>query len=80
MGKSFTLHGLRHLFAVQNIRKCAEAGEDFNNWIHYLSRYMGHKRIQYTLYYLHLTSQLFPAYRDKLNRLMEGIGVVYAED
>lgn len=79
-GKNFTLHGLRHLFAVQNIRKCAEAGEDFNNWIQYLSRYMGHKRIQYTLYYLHLTSQLFPAYRDKLNKLMEGIGVVYAED
>ena len=40
-GKKFTQHGLRHLFAVQNIRKCAESGEDFYNWIQYLCRYMG---------------------------------------
>ncbi len=79
-GKRFTTHGLRHLFAVQNIKKCAEAGEDFYNWIQYLSRYMGHKHIQFTLYYLHITSQLFPMYREKLNALEEGIGVVYAEE
>lgn len=59
-GKKFTPHGLRHLFAVQNIRKCAESGDDFSNWIEYLCRYMGHKHIKYTLYYLHMTSQLFP--------------------
>lgn len=57
-GKRFTTHGLRHLFAVQNIKKCADAGEDFYNWIQYLCRYMGHKHIRYTLYYLHITSQL----------------------
>lgn len=79
-GKKFTLHGLRHLFAVQNIRKCADEGEDFYNWMHYLSRYMGHKHIRYTLYYLHITSQLFPVYKDKLDALEKGIGVVYAED
>ena len=41
---------------------------------------MGHKHIQFTLYYLHITSQLFPMYREKLNALEEGIGVVYAEE
>lgn len=79
-GKKFTLHGLRHLFAVQNIRKCAEKGEDFYNWVQYLSRYMGHTQIRYTLYYLHVTSQLFPVYKDKLDALDKGIGVAYAED
>lgn len=79
-GKRFTVHGLRHLFAVQNIKKCSDAGEDFYNWIQYLCRYMGHKHIRYTLYYLHITSQLFPVYSEKLNTLEKGIGVVYAED
>ena len=79
-GKKFTPHGLRHLFAVQNIKKCVEAGEDFANWMEYLCQYMGHKHIKYTLYYLHITSQLFPVYQDKLRQLEEGIGVKYAEE
>lgn len=41
---------------------------------------MGHKHIRYTLYYLHIASQLFPVYREKLNALEKGIGVVYAEE
>ena len=79
-GKKFTPHGLRHLFAVQNIKKCAESGDDFSNWIEYLCRYMGHKHIKYTLYYLHMTSQLFPIYQDKLYKLEKGIGVKYVEE
>lgn len=79
-GKKFTPHGLRHLFAVQNIKKCVEEGEDFANWMEYLCQYMGHKHIRYTLYYLHITSQLFPVYQDKLRQLEEGIGVKYAEE
>ena len=79
-GKNFTPHGLRHLFAVQNIRKCAESGEDFSNWIEYLCKYMGHKHIRYTMYYLHITSQLFPVYKDKLKLLGERIGVMYVEE
>lgn len=79
-GKKFTPHGLRHLFAVQNMKKCAESGEDFFNWMQYLCKYMGHKHIRYTMYYLHITSQLFPVYRDKLNELEKGIGVIYAEE
>ena len=79
-GKKFTPHGLRHLFAVQNIRKCAERGEDFSNWIQYLSKYMGHKNIQFTKHYLHITSQSLPVYSEKINRLGEGIGVLYVEE
>lgn len=79
-GKKFTPHGLRHLFAVQNIKKCAECNENFANWMEYLCRYMGHKHIKYTLYYLHMTSQLFPIYQNKLHQLEEGIGVKYVEE
>lgn len=79
-GKKFTTHGLRHLFAVQNIKKCADAGEDFYNWIQFLCKYMGHKHIRYTMYYLHITSQLFPVYHEKLIALEKGIGVIYAEE
>lgn len=78
--KKFTTHGLRHLFAVQNIRKCIENSEDFNNWSQYLCRYMGHKNISETMYYLHITSQLFPVYNPKLKELEKGIGVVYVEE
>ena len=79
-GKKFTVHGLRHLFAVQNIKKCAECGENFANWVQYLCKHMGHKHIRYTMYYLHITSQLFPIYSEKLRLLEERIGVMYAED
>lgn len=79
-GKKFTPHGLRHLFAVHNIRKCAQEGEDFYNWLQYLYKYMGHRHINYTLYYLHITSQLFPIYSTKLRELEERIGVVYVEE
>jgi len=79
-GKGFTPHGLRHLFAVQNIRKCAEASEDFANWIEYLCQYMSHKRVKATMYYLQMTSQLFPVFKDKLSALEEGIGVARVQD
>lgn len=79
-GKKFTPHGLRHLFAVQNIKKCAEQGENFQNWIQYLYKYMGHKNIKFTMHYLHITSQLFPVYSEKLRLLEERIGVAYVEE
>ena len=79
-GKLPTAHGLRHLFAVENVRMCLEQGEDFNNWMQYLSQYMGHRKFKDTLYYIHMTSRLFPSYKEKLDRLAEGIGVKYAEE
>ncbi len=79
-GKLPTSHGLRHLFAVENVKMCIEQGEDFNNWIHYLSQYMGHRKLKDTLYYVHMVSHLFPSYKEKLNQLAEGIDVRYAEE
>ncbi len=78
--KKFAPHGLRHLFAVENIRRCFETGENISNRIEYLSRYLGHDKIQHTLYYLHLTQRLFPVYRDKLRSLTENVEVAYVEE
>ena len=75
-----TVHGLRHLFAVNSMRKCLDEGESFENWIKYLSQYMGHKSVNETMYYLHLVEMLVPEYREKMAAITEGIGVSYEED
>ena len=69
---------------VSTVSKNNESCSSVNRWgssaFGLLIRYMGHKHIRYTLYYLHITSQLFPVYREKLDALEKGIGVVYAEE
>lgn len=75
-----TVHGLRHLFAVNSMRKCLNEGENFENWIKYLSQYMGHKSVNETMYYLHLVEMLVPEYKEKMAIITEGIGVSYEED
>jgi len=78
--KKPTTHGLRHLFAVKSMKKCLETGGDFNNWIKYLSKYMGHSTSNETMYYIHLVTDLFSIYKPKLDSLVEGFGVKYVED
>lgn len=75
-----TPHGLRHLFAVISMKKCLELDLKFDNWIKYLSSYMGHSSPQNTMYYLHMTAALLPEYSKKIKNLTEGIAVIYEED
>lgn len=74
-----TVHGMRHLFAVKSMKKCLEQGEDFGNWIKYLSKYMGHESTEETMYYLHMVEALVPEYQEKISRITEGIEVAYEE-
>lgn len=74
-----TVHGMRHLFAVKSMKKCLEQGENFGNWIKYLSKYMGHESTEETLYYLHMVEALIPEYQEKISSITEGIGVAYEE-
>ncbi len=74
-----TVHGLRHLFAVKSMKKCLEQGEDFGNWIKYLSKYMGHESTEETIYYLHMVEALIPEYQEKIRGITEGIEVAYEE-
>lgn len=59
--------------------KCLEEGEDFDNWIKYLSKYMGHESTEETMYYLHMVEALIPEYQEKIRTITEGIEVAYEE-
>lgn len=74
-----TVHGMRHLFAVKSMKKCLEQGEDFGNWIKYLSKYMGHESTEETMHYLHMVEALIPEYQEKIGSITEGIEVAYEE-
>jgi integrase len=71
-----TCHGLRHLFAINSMRKCLTEGHDFDSAIHYLSRYMGHKGPQETLYYLHAIPNIAGILREMGSGLNDVIGGV----
>ena len=72
--KKPTCHGLRHLFAVNSMRKCMEEGRDFGQAIHYLSRYLGHEGPEQTLYYLHSSPSIAGAIRTMAEGLNDVIG------
>lgn len=74
-----TVHCMRHLFAVKSMKKCLEQGEDFGNWIKYLSKYMGHETTRETMYYLHMVEALIPEYQEKIRSITEGIEAAYEE-
>lgn len=74
-----TVHGMRHLFAVKSMKRCLGQGEDFGNWIKYLSKYMGHESTKETMLYLHMVEALIPEYQEKIRSITEGIEVAYEE-
>ena len=79
--KKPTCHGFRHTFAVNSMRQCIAIGDNFDNYIHYLSKYMGHKNPQETMYYLHMTVNIIPELRAKAKGFEDVIGgVLYAEE
>jgi len=47
-------YDLRHNFATQTLMKWVEEGVDINEYIPYLSAYMGHATFSNTFYYIHL--------------------------
>lgn len=47
-------YDLRHNFATRTIQKWVEEGIDINEYIPYLSAYMGHASFSSTFYYIHL--------------------------
>jgi integrase len=79
--KKPSCHGLRHTFAVNSMRQCIARGDDFGSHIHYLSKYMGHKSPQETMYYLHMVVNIIPELREKASGFEDVIGGVrYVEE
>jgi site-specific recombinase XerD len=79
--KKPTCHGLRHAFAVNSMRQCIANGDNFDAYIQYLCKYMGHSKPQETMYYLHMVVNIIPELRAKAKGLDDVIGgVFYAEE
>jgi integrase len=53
-------HSLRHGFAVANLRRWAQTGQDLAVMLPYLACYMGHTDLRGTQYYLRLTADAYP--------------------
>ena len=79
--KKPTCHGLRYTFAVNSMRQCIANGENFEDYLQYLSRYMGHKSPHETMYYLHMVINIMPELREKAKGFEDVIGgVSYVEE
>lgn len=60
-GKGPRLHDLRHTFCVHSLQKLTAHGEDPYAVLPLLMTYMGHRSIQATSRYIHLSAESFPA-------------------
>lgn len=59
-------YDFRHHFALSNLNRWIASGVDVNSMLPYLSRYMGHSRIESTDYYLHLVPEFFHTFYEKI--------------
>jgi len=75
--KKPTCHGLRHTFAVNSMRQCIADGDNFDEHIQYLCKYMGHTSPQETLYYLHMVANIIPELRARAKGFEDVIGGVF---
>ncbi len=55
----YRLHDFRHTFAVKNIKRIYEKGEDVYSFLPILMVYMGHSNIRSTEYYLRFTPDVY---------------------
>ena len=67
------LHSLRHTFSVHCLQQAMARGQDFKQFLPVLSAYLGHKTLQGTQKYLHLTAELYPDILSKLEEYCSGI-------
>lgn len=56
-GSTPRAYDLRHTFATDTIARWLREGRDVESHLPYLMAYMGHKRIEHTLYYVHMTPE-----------------------
>lgn len=59
-GKGPRLHDLRHTFCVHSLQKLTAHGEDPYAVLPLLMTYMGHRSVQATSQYIHLSAESFP--------------------
>lgn len=67
------LHDVRHTFSVHCLQNAMNTGHDIQEFLPVLSSYLGHKTLNGTQRYLHLTAELYPDIREKLEEYSGGI-------
>lgn len=67
-GKGPRIHDLRHLFAINCLKKWVLEGKDLNNCLPYLSAYLGHEDLRGSQRYLRLTADLYPDITRKITK------------
>jgi len=67
------LHCLRHTFSVHCLQKAMKEGRELQEFLPVLSAYLGHKTLQGTEKYLHMTAELYPDILDTLEEYCIGI-------
>jgi integrase len=63
-----TIHSLRYTFVVDKMNEWMLSGIELGAMLPYLGRYLGHARIDDTLYYYHLVERAFKTVREKDTR------------
>ncbi len=67
-GKGPRIHDLRHVFAVNCLKKWVLDGRDLNNCLPYLAAYLGHEDMRGSQRYLRLTADLYPDITSKIEK------------
>ena len=67
-GKGPRIHDLRHVFAVNCLKKWVLDGRDLSNCLPYLSAYLGHEDMRGSQRYLRLTADLYPDITSKIEK------------
>lgn len=67
------IHDFRHTFAVHCLRRWTFEGKDIGAMMPYLQTYMGHVTQSETVYYLHLTADVFPQITGQLENALGAI-------
>jgi len=67
-GKGPRIHDMRHVFAVNCLKKWVLDGKDLNNCLPYLSAYLGHEDMRGSQRYLRLTADLYPDITSKVEK------------
>lgn len=72
-GRGPRIHDFRHTHAVHCLKKWTEEGKDLTAYLPALKTYLGHESFRETVYYLRLTSDMFPDITKKLEIHYPGI-------
>lgn len=73
------VHDARHTFCVNSLKQALSKGMDVSAYMPILSTYVGHKDLDSTYKYLHLTFELFPDIRKKVEKIIEEREINYEQ-